>query len=337
LLFARLQQLLQLVSLISTYANNNIVVSSIRYDLENGSLYFPPVFERNLKTGIDTWDDCVVVEIATYGEKDFIAALARAHWSHSVLSDVDQHPCIDINRRIAPLPIPDKNEVHDYWRYWWGSAALVNIMVGIIRMPLSSYQATLKLITYGVIFSSVALAFIRYRQAALLFLPVAFALTFGFAIPLYGQSIAHAPGLIVGLTLVSFYMAARVDRATLRWQFSYLFVAGAIEFYFDLFAGNMITVLICFALIRLISICHSGPARILWPVPAAAYPTTGAIVHLMTAYASGAVSMLLFRIVLRAILTGQNALSVLSEWQRSIARWSSDKLLKGNFANGRWP
>jgi hypothetical protein len=327
------------ITLLSSYANNNIVAMSIRYDLEHGSLSFPPVFARNLKTGIDTWDDCVVVEIATYGEKDPIAALTRAHMilrPGSLGPKALEHPCIDINQKIAPLPIRNPREVYDYWRYWWGSAALLNIVVGILGVSLPTYQAALKLITYSLIFSATGLAFFRYRQAALLFFPVAFALIFGFAIPLFGQSIAHAPGLIVGLTLLSFYMAAGVDRASLRSQFVYLFVAGGIGMYFELFNGDVITVLICFALIRFVSICYSGPPRILWKAPAAAYPTTGAIAHLMTAYVTGAVSMVLFRIVLRAILTGQSLLSILSEWHRDLAKWSTGKLLEKDYSNDSW-
>ena len=327
------------LSLLSAYADNRVVATSILFDLKSGALSFPPVFERDMKTGIDTWDDCVVVEIATYGEKDFEAALSRAHFllrpSDSEVYHFIEHPCIDLNEKIAPLPIRSPADVHDYWRYWWGSAAFLNIIVGILGLSLPTYQTALKLTTYCVIFSVTSLAFIRYRRAAFLFFPVAFALIFGFAIPLFGQSIAHAPGLIVGFTLLSLYMVAGVDRAPLRSQLIYLFVAGGIGFYFDLFNGDIIAVLICFALIRLVSVFYFGPPRISWPAAATAYPTTGAIVHLIAAFVMGAVSMLVFRIVLRVILTRQNLLSVLTEWQTSLARWRSDKLLEGDFPNIR--
>ena len=89
-----------------------------------------------------------------------------------------------------------------------------------------SYQTALEVITYLSILLVATTALIRYRRWASLFLPVAVALTFGFALPLLGQSMAHAPGLIIGLLLVWVYMAGGVDRAEARWQIAYVFFAG---------------------------------------------------------------------------------------------------------------
>jgi hypothetical protein len=164
--------------------------------------------------------------------------------------------------------------VSDYWRYWWGSAALLNVAIGIWGLTLPQYQTALKVTTYLAILLVLCTAFIRYRRAAWPFLPLAAALAFGFAIPLFGQSIAHAPGLIIGLLFLSIYMAAGIDRAALKWQFVYLFCAGGVGFYFALLNGDILAIVLCFALIRLVGVCAFGPPRILQPHPAREPPAT---------------------------------------------------------------
>jgi hypothetical protein len=164
-------------------------------------------------------------------------------------------------------------------------------------------------------------AFVRYRRAALPFVPVAVALTFGFAIPLFGQSIAHAPGLIIGLLFVSAYMAAGIDRAPLKWQFAYAFVAGGVGFYFDLLNGDILAVLILFSLVRLISILAFDPPTV--PSPFTRLPTSAAVVHIMAGFVTGAVSMAVWRIVLRAMLTGQSLFAALAEWRAQLSKFSS--------------
>ncbi len=291
------------LELLSARADNATVTTSIRTSLRNGAAVFPESFDRNLRTGIDTWTNCLVLNIATYGQKDLISALTRSNF---VSLRAEPHPCTELDARLGGSLTPAQAEAVDYWRYWWGSAALLNIAIGVFGLTLPFYQTTLKAITYAAILLTVCTAFIRYRRAAWPFLPVAVALTFGFAIPLFGQSIAHAPGLIIGMLFLSVYMAAGIDRAPLRWQFVYLFVAGGLGFYFDLFDGDIIATLICFALLRLLSTSASAPPRISWPALLARLPITTAVVHVITAYVAGAVSMALFRIALRAILLRQD-------------------------------
>jgi len=165
------------------------------------------------------------------------------------------------------------------------------------------------------------LVFAHDVDTLLTIMPVAAALAFAFAIPLFGQSIAQAPGLLVGLLLVSVYMAAGLDRAALRWQFVYFFIAGGIGFYFDLLNGDILAILICFAWVRLLGIAAFGPPRILSPPPLARFPATTTVAHAMLSYVAGAMSMAIFRIVLRATLTHQGLFAVLSEWHQELVKW----------------
>jgi hypothetical protein len=142
------------------------------------------------------------------------------------------------------------------------------------------------------------------------------------AIPLFGQSIARAPGLIIGLLFVSAYMAAGIDRAPLKWQFAYAFVAGGVGFYFDLLNGDILAVLILFSLVRLISILAFDPPTV--PSPFTRLPTSAAVAHIMAGFVTGAVSMAVWRIVLRAMLTGQSLFAALAEWRAQLSKFSTD-------------
>jgi hypothetical protein len=312
------------LELLSARANNIAVTTSIRESLRSGATVFPASYDRNLRTGIDTWTDCLVLSIATYGQKDLISALTRS--TYFALRD-ELHPCTDLNAKLGGSPTQAQAKVvSDYWRYWWGSAALLNITIGLFGLTLPFYQATLKAITYASILLTVCTALIRYRRAAWPFLPVAVALTFGFAIPLFGQSIAYAPCLIIGMLFLSVYTAAGLDRAPLRWQFVYFFVAGGLGVYFGFLDVNLVAILICISLLRLLSTYASAPPPIAWPALLARLPITTAVVHVIAAYVAGAVSMLLFRIALRAILTRQDLFAVVSEWLEQLSGYTTTNL-----------
>jgi hypothetical protein len=330
LAFAFTATVIMALCLLSAQADNAVVSASIRASLNAGTAVFPTSWDRNPKTGIDTWTDCLVLKIATYGEKDVVSALTRSNHLSERGAD---HPCYHLESNLGGSPsVPGFREVSDYWRYWWGSAALLNIALGIVGMSLPSYQAALKLITYIALALVACAALARYRRVALPFLPLGIALTFGFAIPLFGQSVAHAPGLIVGLLLLFGYMVAGVDRASPWWQFAYFFFVGGLGFYFDLLNGDLIAIMIAFALIRLLGTRAFGLPRLLLPASLVRFPATVAVVLMMLAYTAGAVSMALFRIMLRAVLTHQSLLATLSEWHAQISKYSTDKLAGSGLA-----
>ena len=309
------------LNLLSANVNNQTVVTSIKHSLAHGQTAFPSSYNRDLETGIDTWTDCLTIEVATYGEKDIVSALVKAD---HISRRHDIHPCEHLTASIGgPAPADD---TQDYWRYWWGSAALLNIAIGTFGLSLPNYQALLKALTYVTISLAAALALLRYRRNALPLLPLTFGLMFGFAVPLFGQSVAHAPGLVVGLAFVCVYMVTGIDRAPLRWQAAYLFFAGGVGFFFDILNGDIIAVLLSFALIRLLAVSTFGvPRGFVQPV-FATYPATICVIQTGAAYAAGAVALAIFRICLRAMLLHQSLFAVLVEWHAQIAKFTTDKL-----------
>jgi hypothetical protein len=316
------------LSLLSARVDNPAVTASIEESLQSGASSFPTAWDRNTETGIDTWTDCLVLEIATYGEKDVVSALARSRYRERF---GQTHECDDLLNKVRGPPIEGSIKVVDYWRYWWGSAALLNVALGVLNISLPAYQAALKALTYFAILLVTSTAFLRYRRAALPFLPLAVALTFAFALPLFSQSIADAPGLIVGLLLVWGYMVARVDRAEPGLQIAYVFFAGVLCLYFDLLNGNMFAVMMCFGLIRLLGGIASGVPPTTWVGPFKRFSNTTAVFYTLAAYVAGAISMAFFRILLHGALTGQSLVSALSEWHGELAKYESSRWSESEF------
>ena len=242
------------------------------------------------------------------------------------------HQCDDLLSKVAGLPIQGPNKVVDYWRYWWGSAALLNVVLGIFKISLPAYQTILEAMTYFAIALVTLTALFRYRRAALPFLPLAVALTFGFALPLFSQSIGHAPGLIVGLLLVWGYMVTGVDRAEPGLQIAYVFFAGGVGLYFDLLNGDMLAVMTCFGLVRLLSGIASGLAHAPWLAQFKRFAGVTAVFHTLAAYVAGAISMVLFRMILHGALTGQGFVSSLSEWHGELAKHESSHWSENAFS-----
>jgi hypothetical protein len=308
------------LNLLSAQVNNQVVTASIDSSVRSGAASFPTGWDRNPATGIDTWTDCLVMEIGTFGQKDVISALARSNYW---LRPGETHHCNDLLSKIGGPSTQGPVRIIDYWRYWWGSAALLNLAIGYFGIPLPSYQTALQLITYLVVFLVASTALIRYRRGAWLFLPLAVALTFGFGLPLLGQSMAHAPGLIVGLLLVWGYMVSGLDRAEPRRQAAYMFFAGGMGFYFDLLNGDMIAVMMCFGLLRLLSSLMFRPLESLRAKPIERFASTIAVLSTFAAYLSGALSMIVLRIVLRGTLTRQGLIAAASEWHDELAKHES--------------
>lgn len=308
------------ITSLASRVDNRTVTDRIQTDLRTGAAVFPTSYNRDRKTGIDTWTDCLVLEIATLGHKDLVSALTRAEYIGHAESG---HACDRLSAKVGGAPSSEQPHISDYWQYWWGSASLLNIAIGTGGMNLPAYQAGLKFSLYIIIVLIGITASIRYRRAAWPLFPVIVALIFGFGIPLFGQSIAHAPGLVTGMLLLLVYMVAGIDRAAPGRQFVYLSSAGGLVFYSDLMNGDLVAVLICFAFIQLLSIQAFGPPKSIFPERLRSWPISIAIVSLMTAFFTGAVSMALLRILLRAALLQQNLFTVISEWLADLAKHAS--------------
>jgi|SRR6516165_1318679 len=112
------------LQLLSARVDNARVTTSIKDDLRSGAFAFPPFWGRDLRTGIDTWTDCLVLSIATFGQKDLISAVTRSNFLKYSGTDTNTHVCEHLDAELGGTPIQGETDVGDYWRYWWGSAGL---------------------------------------------------------------------------------------------------------------------------------------------------------------------------------------------------------------------
>lgn len=103
-------------------------------------------------------------------------------------------------------------------------------------------------------------------------------------------------------------------------------------FYFELLNGNLIAILICSALIRLISVRAFGSPQLSWPAWLIRWPTSVAVACVMAAYFGGAVSMAILRILLRAIFTQQSLFEAVAEWHAQVAKHTSPNWLKSDLS-----
>jgi hypothetical protein len=123
-------------------ADNQQVTDRIKQDLSTGTVSMPPTFNVDTQTGIDTWTDCLTLMIATSGYSDVANVLTSAYF----FGWKENHPCENLLTKIGPLKPTDTG---DYWRYWWGSASVLKIILNIDEISLLSYQISLKLGTSG--------------------------------------------------------------------------------------------------------------------------------------------------------------------------------------------
>jgi hypothetical protein len=261
--------LVMAIALAGSFADNRIVADKIDTALRTGAVVFPSAYDRNSQTGMHTWADCNVLEIATFGRKDLISALTRAEYippQPGAAIGAGGHTCDHLIDKVRPSPAA-QSPTDDYWRYWWASASLLNVALGFTSLGLSSYQLTLKSISYTTIALLGIAAFIRYRRAAWPFAPLLVALLLGFGLPLFGQSVADAPGLIVGMFLVLLYIAAGLDCLGERGQFLFAYTVGALTAAFELLNADIVATLLVFAWVRLVSLTILPPPRILLPAP----------------------------------------------------------------------
>jgi len=303
------------ISLIGYHFETETVATKIKTALSTGTAAFPSSWDRNMQTGIDTYTDCQLLEVATFGHHSITDALTNAYYPH--LGE-GAHPCDHLSENIGPKS--PEQPYGNNWRYWCGSASLINIALHIDGMSLPLYQSALKFSFYALVMLIGITAFFRYRRAALPLLPVLIALVFGFAIPLFGQSVGQAPSLIVGLVLLLIYMMAGIDRAAPIWQYFYLFNAGGLICYFELMQGYLIAILMLFALVRIVSIRALGAPNIRLPSRIEKWPTTAAVASLMAAYSMGVASVVLLRIFIRAAVLNRNLLTVMGEWLKELTK-----------------
>ena len=293
------------IEILGYRANPLIVRAKISESITDATSAFPAEWAQNTVTGVDTFTDCIALQVATHIPDTIKEALVSAPYE---IGPVD-HVCAGVLERLGPFQAGAN--VTDYWRYWWGAASLLAAVLDVDGTTLPEYQAALKYGTYLVLGMIAIVSMVRFKVSGLLVLPVILSLVFGYGIPLFGQSVAHAPGLLAGLIILLGYVIAS-PLHTRRWStVAVASVAGGVTFYFDLLNGNLIAVLLLLAVLNLASVRQQS-ANATWPISA----STLAVI---LGYVSGAAYVLMLRCVLRSVVMKQQLGSVVSEWLHALS------------------
>lgn len=289
-------------------ADSRVVATRLANSINSGEAAFPSAYNFDVNAGMDTNTDCVLLEIAAHIPRRFADALISA----PTTLGAGEHACDGVADRLVP---PETGALTmDYWRYWWGSAYLLAAAVGSWDMSVATYRSVLKIGCYAAIALIAIVALVRYRRAAWPIMPLMVALAFGFGIPLFGPSVAHAPELLVGLLLALLYMLLGIDRATTTWNAVYAGFAGGISGYFDLLNGHLIAVMYTLAILCLCAARTFAIRQARWPGWLASWPITMRIIVLMAAYTAGTIYTVVLRCVLRAAILGQSLRGAVTEW-----------------------
>ena len=293
------------IELLGYRANPVVVSSKINRSIFEHTSSFPAEWAKNTATGVDTHTDCLTLLIATHMPNTIREKIVSALYD----TGPGDHICAGVTDRLGTFQAASK--VADYWRYWWGSASLLATVLDADGTTLPGYQAALKYGTYLVLGLIAIASLVRFKGDGLLVLPVTFALAFGYGIPLFGQSIAHAPGLLMGLALLLCYVVVNPLHLGLLRRAVFAGVAGGITFYFDLLNGNLIAVLLLLGIVNIASMRRQAAATP-WPI-------TASTLVLIVSYVAGAAYVLLLRWVFRALMLKQGMAGVITEWLHDLS------------------
>lgn len=129
----------------------------------------------------------------------------------------------------------------DYVQYAWSIRHLQ-----AIALSMMSYDNAR--IVYGIVsFAASILLFAAVwrssRKIALIFAPIAFALTFAFALDRFGPSHAHAPSIVAGLLLLAIFVSAKATFKNLYVQIIFFGLIGGTVTTFDILNGSIPAIL----------------------------------------------------------------------------------------------
>ena len=89
----------------ASHADNRIVTDKIHTALSAGTATMPSEWNRDRKTGIDTYTDGLVLEITNSERRDIITALTREEYAphYSALpASEGGHPCDRLSDKVGP-------------------------------------------------------------------------------------------------------------------------------------------------------------------------------------------------------------------------------------------
>jgi len=231
------------LSWIAAQADGSLITRKIEQGFRAGEIQYPGGWILNDPRGIDSFTDCLALEIAILNPQN---TLQDAFSSLAYSDRGNDHPC-DTLYRTQVEHQKDEQQTFNYNRYWWGASNLAEIALGLTSLSVSEYRTCVHALTFISLAIFAASFLCAYRRIGLVFLPLFVWICLGFGLLILGQSIAHAPEFIVGLLVLSLFPWLRLpDRSVFALSFSYVFL-GLLCAYFDLLNGNLalVAVLAC--------------------------------------------------------------------------------------------
>jgi len=233
--------------------------------------------------------------------------------------DVKAPPCDVLVDIFGSHTIGPALDIYSYHRYWWGSAVIARIALGMTELSLKTYRSLMMMLSWLALLLFVAAFVVAYGLVSASFFPLFISLGIGYGLLVMGQSIAHAPEFIVGLLLLSAYCVGKVQRFSVRVRAIFYSVLGGACVYFDVMDGTvvLITILLCCQLTapyaaRLLNLNNAQTA----------YSYTALAREIVTNCSlvlTGGCIAIVLRILGYSTVSHANALDVATEWTSKLS------------------
>jgi hypothetical protein len=230
----------------SARVDTSVIRDKIANAIRTSQIQYPGKSDINDKRGMDTFTDCLVLQatILNHGRLWIDMFDTRVYDTLFYHVRPEIHPCDALVDSFAGRP---PASLYSYQRYWWGSATVARIALGMTGISIKSYRSMILTLSWSTVILTMLAFALSYGRASCVFLPLFISIGAGYCLLTMGQSIAQAPEFIVGLLLLSGYCVLRVQRFSLRARAALYSFLGGICVYFDLLDATvvLIAILLC--------------------------------------------------------------------------------------------
>lgn len=243
------------LAIVAEYSNKSTVEIKILDAVRTSAIQTPGAWDVNDRRGIDTFTDCLVLQTAILDHGHLLDDMfdALIFKESFVKPETRPHPCNTLAKNVSGHGNSESNATITFNRYWMGSATVARIVLGLTRISFESYRQIIFLLSLGCLSLFVLIFVISNGRSSIVFLPVFLSVVVGYGLLIFGQSIAHAPELIVALLLLSVYSLGGLLRSSIRSRALWYSFLGCVCVYFDLLDANvvLIAILLCCQLVAL--------------------------------------------------------------------------------------
>jgi hypothetical protein len=218
-------------------SDTSVVKNKIAEAFRISEIQYPGGWNVNDRRGIDTFTDCLALQVSSLYRQQF----PMDTFDSRVYSST-HHACDELFSALTQPVLATSIEESSYFRYWWGSAIAARIALGMTRLSVGRYRQLLQILSFIALGAFILTFFYSFGRTAAVFLPLFLSILVGYGMLTFGQSIAHAPGFIAGLAMLSAYSLGNVQRRSRPTRALWYSFLGAVCVYFDLLNGNVVAI-----------------------------------------------------------------------------------------------